>query len=208
MKKLLAFILLAAMLVSVTACGSKNDEKVMGVYTADTNTYENDFIGIGCKLDSDWEVFSTEQIAQLNGLMASQMTDEALAKQLEDSGVLQPFYAQKEEGLVTMNIALENLGVLYGSTMDEQQYAEQAVKQVAPTLESLGLGMTNIKTEIGKLTFAGKEHVAIFVSANIQGFSFYETMVCIKTGRYIANITAGSYFTDTTKDSLALFYGL
>lgn len=206
MKKLLAFILLAAMLVSVTACGSKNDEKVMGVYTADTNTYENGFIGIGCKLDSDWEVFSTEQIAQLNGLAASQMTDEALAKQLEDSGVLQPFYAQKEQGLATLNIAMENLGVLYGSTMDEQQYAEQGVTQVKAALESLGL--SNVKAEVGKLTFAGKEHVAIFVEGELQGLSFYETMVCIKIDRYIANVTAGSYSTNTTKDLLALFYSL
>ena len=206
MKKFLAFFLVATLLVSLAACGSKKDEDMLGVYTEDSRTYENSFIGIGCKLDKDWDVFSAEQIAELNGMLASQTNDKALAEQLESSGTAMPFYAQKEEGLVTLNITLENLGMLYGSLLDEKQYAEKSIDQVKPALESMG--MSNVTTEIGSLSFAGSDHVSITISGSLQGISFYETLVCVKTEKHMAVITAGSYITDTTKDILALFYAL
>ena len=206
MKRLLALFLLAGMLLSLAACGSKDDEHIMGVYTEASRTYENSFIGIGCKLDADWEVFNAGQIAELNGLLASQTDNEALAKQLESSGTAMPFYAQKESGFVTLNVALENLGLLYGSLLSEQQYAETSVKQVAPALESMG--MSNVSTEVGSLSFAGSDHVAIFVTGTLQGVSFYEALVCVKTEKHMAIITVGSYSTDKTKDVLALFYAL
>lgn len=194
------------MLVSLAACGSKDPEHIMGVYTADDRTYENSFIGVGCKLDAGWDVFSAQQIAELNGYLASLTDDKAIAKQLEDSGSAMPFYAQKDSGLVTLNISLENLGLLYGSLLSEQQYAESAVKQVAPALEAVG--MSNVTTEIGSLSFAGSDHVAIFINGSLQGITFYETLVCVKTEKYMALFTAGSYTTDTTKDVLAMFYAL
>lgn len=206
MKKLLAFFLLAALLVSLAACGSKDDEHILGVYTEDSRTYENNFIGIGCTLDSDWDVFSAEQIAELNGLAASQINDKDIAKQLESSGNAMPFYAQQDQGLVTLNITLEDLGLLYGSLLSEQQYAENSIGQVAPALEAMG--MSNVTTEIGSMSFAGSEHVSVSISGTLQGISFYETLVCVKTEKHMAIITAGSYISDTTKDVLALFYAL
>lgn len=206
MKKFLAFFLIATLLVSLAACGSKNDEHIMGIYTEDTRTYENSFIGIGCKLDADWDVFSAEQIAELNGLVASQIDNDDIAKQLEKSGTAMPFYAQKEGGLVTLNIGLEDLGMLYGSLLNEQQYAEKSIDQVKPALEAMG--MSNITTKIGSISFAGSNHVSISISGSLQGISFYETLVCVKTEKHMAIITAGSYATDTTEDVLAMFYAL
>lgn len=194
------------MLVSLAACGEKDDERILGVYTEDTRTYENSFIGIACKPDAEWEVYNADQIAELNGLVASQINDEAIAKQLEESGTAMPFYAQQQEGLVTLNISLENLGLMYGSLLDEQQYAEQSSKQVAPALEAMG--MTGVTTEVGTLSFAGSDHAAIFINGSLQGIPFYETLVCMKAGKYMAIITAGSYVTNTTKDTLSMFYKL
>ena len=206
MKKLFAFLLVAAMLVSLTACGGKDDESILGVYSEDARTYENGFIGIGCKLDAEWDVFDTEEIAALNSLAADMMTDEKLAEQLQNSGLIQPFFAQLEAEALNVNITLENLGVLYGSRLSEQEYAEKAIEQLPTALQAIGL--TDITTEIGTITFAGKEHVAIFVTGSLQGVAFYETMVCMKVGRYIASVTAGSYLSDTTADVLAMFYSL
>lgn len=234
MKKLLAILLLVSMLVTLAACGDGkkdfivsepqsasgsqggstpqspaggiNADDVMGAYSASTNTYTNNFIGIGCKLNADWEVFSAEQIAQLNGLMNTMITDQDLADLLKNSGTVQPFYAQAEDGLVTLNITLEDLGARYGSTLSEQQYANMAAGQLAPVLESIGL--TGIDTQIGSLSFAGSDHVAVFVSGSLQGTAFYETLVCVKVGNHIAIVTAGSYLSDKTRDSLSLFYGL
>lgn len=181
-------------------------DPILGVYSEDTNTYENEYIGIGCKLDSDWVVYDEEQIAELNGIVVNMITDEAIADQLEKSGYLQPFYALTEEGLVTVNITLENLGLLYGSLLDEQAYAEIASEQLPSAFE--GLGMTDVTVETDTVTFAGGEHAAIFVSGSLEGIEFHEILVCMKVGRYIANITAASYLADVTEDVLALFYAL
>ena len=189
-----------------SAAPNTSPDSILGTYSTVTYIYENEFIGIGCRLDAEWEVFDADEIAELNGTMIDAMTDETVTGLLETSGYAQPFYAQMEEGLVTANITVENLGLLYGSMLDELGYIQKSVDQIPAALESLGL--TDITTEIGSLVFAGKEHVAVFISANLQDVEFYETMVCMKFGNYIANITAGSYFGDVTQDVLALFYSL
>lgn len=181
-------------------------DQLLGVYYEASNTYENEFVGIGCKLDEEWEVYDADQIAALNGMVVDLMTDETLANMLENSGSLMPFYAQANDGLVTLNITVENLGLLYGSMLDEQGYVELSIGQLAPALESIGL--TDITTEISSVTFAGGKHAAIMVSASFQGVEFHETLVCVKVGRYIANITAASYLADVTGEVLSMFYSL
>lgn len=184
----------------------KENDPILGVYNKDTNTYENGFIGIGCRLDQEWDVYDTDQIAELNGMVIEMMTDESIANQLETDGYLMPFYAQANDGLITVNITVENLGLLYGSLLDEQGYAELSIEQLASALEALG--MTELTIEISSTTFAGGEHTAVIINGSLQGVEFHETIVCVKIDRYIANITAASYFADVTGDILSMFYSL
>ena len=252
MKRIAALILLAAMLLSLAACGNNPSgagaeptstpetseapaseppeeipaetdepdaetpdqagepeapsEPVLGVYYADTNTYENELIGLGCQLDEEWRVYSADEMAALNGMMVDMMTDETIAEQLESSGYVQAFYAQLGDDPVTVNITVENLGLLYGTLLDEQQYAELSVDQLPAVLESIGL--ENLSTEITTTTFLGSEHTAINVYGQIQGVDFYETLVCVKVNRYMACVTAASYLADVTGDVLDMFYAL
>lgn len=252
MKRIAALILLAAMLLSLAACGNDSSaggaeptftpemsdtpaseppeenpaetdetdaqtpdqagepeapsEPVLGVYYADTNTYENELIGLGCQLDEEWRVYSADEMAALNGMMVDMMTDEAIAEQLESSGYVQAFYAQLGEDPVTVNITVENLGLLYGALLDEQQYIELTIDQLPAVLESMGL--TDITSEITTTTFLGSEHTAVNITGQVQGVAFYETLVCVKVNRYMACITAASYLADVTGDVLDMFYGL
>lgn len=191
---------------AVTDDAGDSSDPILGVYSASANTYENEFIGIGCHLDAEWEVFDEAAIAELNGLMIDAMTDEALAAQMEDSGTFMPFYAQAEGGYVTLNITLENLGLLYGSMLEEKDYAELAAQQLPAALEAMG--MSGITAEVTTAVFAGGQHAAISVSGTMQDVEFHELMICMKVNRYIANITAASYFTDVTGDVLDMFYAL
>ena len=190
-----------------TPAEEPSSDLILGVYSEDSHTYENELIGIGCRLDADWYVYDEEEIAALNGMMIDMMTDEDIAGQLENGGYVQPFYAQKlGDDFATVNITIENLGLLYGALLDEQKYAELSVKQIPAALE--GLGMTDINVEIGSAEFAGSEHTAIFVSAFFQDIEFYEVMVCVKADRYMASIAASSYFTNLTGEVLPMFYSL
>lgn len=181
-------------------------EPIMGVYDPDSNTYVNELIGLGCRLDEDWYVYDADEIASLNGMMADMMTDETIAEQLESSGYVQPFYAQLGDDPVTVNITVENLGLLYGALLDEQQYIELTIDQLPSVLESIGL--TDITSEITSTTFMGSEHTAVNITGQMQGAAFYETMVCVKVDRYMACVTAASYLADVTGEILDMFYSL
>lgn len=184
-----------------TAPQEEAADPLMGYYSG--TTYNNDFIGIQCKLDENWTVATEEELAQLNGLTADILSDEALAEQLRNSGVVQAFYAVADDGLVVMNIVLENLGLLYGTVLDEERYVELSIDQLAAALESAGLA--DITTEADTITFAGQEHAGIRVHGTMSGIHFYELLICVKVDSYMCVITMASYYEDIT-DNLAALY--
>lgn len=183
---------------------AKPQDDIMGAFDEGTNTYKNDFIGLGCKLEDEWEVFNREQVAQLIGLTANMINNDALAELLTNGQTVIIFYAQKDSGRTNINIGLEDLGALYGSTLNEKQYADIAAPQMAPMLESMG--MTGITTKVDTISFAGGEHAAIHVSGSLQGVTLNETAVCIKVGNYMAIITITS--TGSPSDCYSMFFGL
>ena len=165
--------------------------------------YKNTHFGISCTLNHDWTIATKEEIAQISGLTTDLLTDENLANQLKNSGIIYDLYASASEGLVTLNITLENLGLLYGLTLSEQDYVDMSIGQLPTALESMGF--TDVTAESITLTFAGEEHAAIRLHAVYQGIDFYETLVCVKSGTYMACITAASYLENITTDVLAFF---
>lgn len=215
MKKIFALVLALAMLLALTACGGsgakepqqpEEPESILGVYDETTYVYTNEFAGLGCRMDENWTVLDQEQIAEVMGLASQLVTDEDAKNMLENSGTVQPFYALTEEGLVTVNLGIENLGLLYGTLLDEKAYAERGVDQLGPALESMG--MTDVTTEITTMSFAGGNHTAIRLHGAFQGVDFYETLVCVKVNSYIAVVTAGSYLEDKTEAVLDMFYAI
>lgn len=165
--------------------------------------YINDYLGVRCALDENWTVFSAQELASLNGMVAELMTDEDLAEQLASSNSVQLFYAMADEGLVTLNIGIENLGILYGTLLDEQSYADRSVDLLVSALESAG--MENVTAGTTTVTFAGGEHVCVTVHGTFYDVDVYEQIVCVKMGSYMALYTAASYYEDITTDLLDLF---
>ncbi len=184
-----------------TAPAEEEDAPQLGKY--DGNTYRNDFLKMQCNFPESWVLASKEELAQLSNLTASIMDDEKFAEAIKNSGTVFALYAVDSENGYTLNICLENLGLLYGSILSEQAYAEAAIKELPEGLESAG--MTDVQTEIGKTTFLGEEHTCIRVSGNVQGIPFYELLVCQKVGRYVALTTIGTYLEDNTEDLLDIF---
>lgn len=190
-----------ALTEATTEASAEKDEHLLGVF--DGSTYVNEFLGIQCQLDENWTIATDEELGQLSGLTADAITDEAIAEQLRNSGIAYALYATADEGLVTMNIVFENLGLLYGTVLDEETYASLSVEQLATALESTGL--ENVTAETTTVSFAGADHAAIMVHASVSGVDFYEQLVCMKVKSYIAVVTVGSFQEDITSDLLAMY---
>ncbi len=206
MKKILAILMALMMLASLFGCAAVTPtgevaENRLG--TIENGVYKNEFFGITAKLDADWTIASEERLAELVGLTADAITDEAISKQLEESGVAFDLYASTDDDLTTLNVCIENIGLLYGAAMDESAYADAALGNLVTSLESIGL--EDVTTEKATVPFAGKERVSIAIHATTSGIDFYETLVILKQGNYIATVTASSYFKDVSSDILDNF---
>lgn len=177
------------------------DMPQLGEYNG--NSYRNDFLNLKCDFPDSWVLASKEELAQISNLTASIMDDEEFAEAIKNSGTVFALYAINAESGSTLNICLENLGLVYGAVLSEQAYAEAAIEKLPEGLASAG--MTDIETEIGTIQFLGKEHTCIRVSGTIQEMAFYELLVCQKVGRYVALTTVCTYLVDNTEDVLTLF---
>lgn len=229
MKKLTLILLALTMLMGLCACGSKDpadttastqnttipttvpttapvetQEPQLGSY--ENGVYSNPYIGIQCTVDQEWYVYNREEMAQLNGLVLDTMTDKDLVEQLKNADVAYLFYAMKDEGLISMNITLEKLNLVNGILLDEKAYAKASVQQLPAALESMGMTGVTAKEEV--FSFAGQEHAGVSVYGNYSGVDFYEKLICIKAGEYMAVVTVASYTEDLTGELLNHFSGI
>lgn len=225
MKKIIAVLLVLAFAFSLVSCGSDDDIRgtvstapggetsaisgddsaELSLGTSANNTYENKFLGIGCKLDSDWTFYTDDEILEMNNIMKDAVGEE-YAEAIENAEIIYDMYALTSDSLKTVNVNIQNLGLIYGKVLDEDAYIDAALDSTKGALESMG--MENVAMKKTTVTFAGETHGAIAIAGEISGIKLYEKLVCIKVGKYMANITVASYIDDSTDEVLSAFYAL
>lgn len=168
-------------------------------------TYTNETIGIGCDLDSSWTYMTDEEIAEINGI-AQDIFDEA-DLDLSEGDRFTDMYAMTNEGLVTINVQIERLGVTSGAGLSEDVIAENIpLDEIVSMLESAGY--SSIDCEMRTVDFADGTHYSIHIAGQFQGADIYQQMVYVKQGVYMATTTFTSYFEDTTDQLMEAFYSL
>lgn len=190
---------------TTTAAGTATDEKAFATGTNDGTTYENTFIGIGCTLDGDWEFSSDEDIREMNELTLEMMGDDYAAA-IQNAEIVYDMMANNLTTGDSININLENLDLLYGSVLSEEEYVDMAL----PTMQELfgGEGMEGTTIEKATFTLAGQEHYGFNVSMTMMGIEIHEAVVCVKAGSYMACITVASSTKESVTDLLAKFYAV
>ena len=166
--------------------------------------YTSEFLGIGCDLGEDWTFYTDEQIREANQI-SQELVGEELADTLKNASYVTDMIAYGAMSS-TVNVCVENLGMIYGSVLSEEQY----VKIALPTLEEAmnNMGGSDLKIRSGDMAFAGKTHQAIFISLDLNGTTIYETLVCVKKGRHMGVITATGLSEETVNGILETFYPL
>ena len=167
--------------------------------------YENANIGVGVLLDEDWVIYNDEQLAQLSGLTAEMFSDEKYKEMMEKSNSFTDFFAQHSSG-ASMNVLFENLGLLYGSVLSEEQYRTAAMQNMAGAYESAGF--ENVQIEENTVDFAGAERVGIHTSCTVNGVNYYVQQVLIKSGSHMGIISLCCFVQDDTPLMASFFYPL
>ena len=185
---------------------SQPDEEELEMGSVNGGTYTNNFAGIGCALDETWVFYTKEQIAELNGFLTDGTSDEDMKKLMENSQSVQDMYASSTDGLMTINVVFQNMGLLLGTTMSAQEYAELHVTQIPDAMEAYGF--EDVTASVTTAELVGEERPAIALTATIQDIPVYELIVCLRQGNYIYCVTLCSYTEDVTAQMAELFYAL
>ena len=212
MKKWIALLLAALLVLSLTACSSTPSESKPTDNAADSDTptdttaateaevefetgavegqtYTSDLLKLSLTLDDNWQFLSREEIDQVMGITSDLVSDEEIAKSLEDGNSYTDMYATNTATGATVNLLLQKVGVS-ALLLNEKSVLEASEESIVAALESMGL--SNIRYEIGTMTFAGKEHACAEITGEINGVTLYEKQVCFIKGTYIASITAST----------------
>ena len=219
MKRAAGLLLALVLVLSMAACGKKDGDggdSQSGFQrgTIENGIYTNTFVGIGCQLSDDWTYYTDEQLAELSGVVAE--SSEEMQKAMEDGKSTYDMFASAMEGLVTINVVYEDLGVddtLPTNAQDQEEamrildeagYLEIAVPKLEDALASMGL--SNVKVEQTPVQFAGLVREGAVISGEMDGVPMYETLVCIKQEGYMCCVTMCSWTEDITADLVELFY--
>ncbi len=210
MKKLLAIILsVVFVLCLATGCSAKPSENVktdakLTMGTVNGTTYENEFIGIGCKVDDGWTFASEDDLKALIDITIDNF-DEKYQEQLEAAAIVYAMQVTDASTGNNININLEKLTGL-NKNMTASKYVDSSLGQMSTALESAGF--SNLQIQKTEVEIDGTKHAAIAINADFSGVKIYEKVVCIKCDDYMANITLATVSSDTTDELLSKFYNL
>lgn len=232
MKRLIAVLLAMTMLLALCACGAKEEEIKGAIISSEEQQepeapaqaeepeapaeevqletgsieggrYENSYLGIACQLDENWSYFDQAQLAELIGVTADMFDDDSYAEQIKEADVFYDMYAAANDGSATINVVIQNMGLLFGTVMTEKEFLDASLGELETQLNSAGF--ENVKVERATIQFAGAEHEGLRIESQVQGINYYCTQILIKQGNYIATISLGSFVYDIT-DTLAGYF--
>ena len=171
------------------------------------NVYTNEYFALGCTLDENWRFNTREEIAQSNSETAEMIDDEDVKAALEDGSSYMDMSAEADEGLVHINAVIENIGVIYGITMDESGYIDVALENDLNAMLA-AMGMENVKVEKNEVELAGAAHAGLRIEAEYQGVSIYQQVVAVKKNSYVMTVTCACCGEDILSTMLGYFYAL
>jgi len=231
MKKIVAMLMALVMMLSLCACGAKTEAEIRGQVTAagesaaeaesvgeaaaeaeaelgtvNGGRYESSFLGIGCELDENWSYYSQEDMASLLGMTADMFEDENYAEQVKDADMFYDMYAAYADGTCFINVLVQNLGLLYGTVLTEEEYVKLSTESLSSQLESAGF--TDVEWEIVTLDFAGQQRQGLKISSMVQGVPYYCTQAYIKSGSHMAIISLACYVEDISESLAEYFFAV
>lgn len=188
MKKTIAVLIAFMMLFGLCSCSSEpeNEEFVPKRGTVENGVYKNSAFGISYTADENWYYYSDEEISATMGIASEEILTDEYAEALANAEIIYDMYCADLETGATVNVNYENLGIVYGTILDESGYLNAAVAQME------GSGIVFSKLEIETVSIDGAEVPCLSVIIDYYGISIYEIVAVKKCGDWMGVVTVAT----------------
>lgn len=152
----------------------------------DGQAYINENFNLKFNIDSDMSFADEQGVADLNNA-AGDFTNDTIKKYVDEGKVMIVAYATDDTMLKSFNVALQSVGSLVTTLVDEETVLNASVDSVVDLLKQQGF--EDVTTEIDKVQFMGEEHSSLLISSKIQGIDYYERVCCLVDNGYVMSLT-------------------
>lgn len=159
----------------------------------DGQAYINELFNLKFNIDSDMSFADEAAVADLNSA-AGDFTNDTIKKYVDEGKVMIVAYAADDTMLKSFNVAVQSVGSIVSTLVDEDTVLNASSGSVSEILEQQGF--EDVTTEIDKVQFMGEEHSSLLISAKIQGIDYYERVCCLVDNGYVISLTTGGLTKD------------
>lgn len=188
MKKILALLLAAAMLLCFGGCSEEEPtyEEISEVTpargTVDENGfYKNEAFGVSFAAEKDWYFLSDEEIAQSMGLAAEKIYSGEIP---EGADNIYDVYCVDMETNTTVSVNYEDLGTI-GQFTEPNEYLEMVVTQLLSAGEDSGIA----ESELSVTEIDGEKVPCLNITMEFSGMEIYQRVIVKKIGTWVGTVT-------------------
>lgn len=198
MKKIIAAILAAIMLLSFAGCSEEKTEPTEitpGRGKVENGIYENTAFGIKFEAGENWYFLSDEDIANAMGIAAEEMFGEGA--EITGDNIYDMYCVENTNG-TTVSINHENLGTVAEFT-DENYYLETVMTQLISTGVENGV----VDAKISEIKVGGEKAPCLYIELNYGGQTIYQYLVVKKNMSWMSMVTMAALTMDELDGTLA-----
>lgn len=168
----------------------------------ENNVYTNSVFNI--KFDAPangYKTQSRDNIAQMRDIFIKQS---GMSQEEADSSIYMDVYATSEngKGVSSVNVVIEKMGTPFENETELAKVVDNLQNQYKAA------GMVNVSVESDKARFNGKETIALNATDTSGDYTVYRKQIYIKSGNFMAIITASSTSEEKAQKALDGFTSL
>ena len=168
----------------------------------ENNVYTNSVFNI--KFDAPangYKMETRENIAQMRDIFIKQS---GIPEEVADESIYMDVYATSEngKGVSSVNVVIEKMGTPFENETELAKVVDNLQNQYKAA------GMVNVSVESDKARFNGKETIALNATDTSGDYTVYRKQIYIKSGNFMAIITASSTSEEKAQKALDGFTSL
>ncbi len=173
--------------------------------------YVNEYMGVSCTLDSNWEFYTAEELQELPQNVEELFAGTEAEDFMSDIQSITDMTAENATELTSMNIMYQKMSVqerLAFAGMSNDDVVEAMVTSqkdlLIATYAQAGINVHEMYKKT--VTFCGEECDVVYMACDVNGVAYYGIQVFDYTlGDYAVTLTVTSFVEDKTEELLALF---